>query len=136
MIKVRLWGEVDEINELKAYLKTLPRIRVKSCSAAHSDRGESEYKRIYIELDIMQASAVPAAQPNGTQQTTAQQPTGFPVVIQELIESLYDGVNYDVAGRLSYTPAQLARAFAIAKQLCEFGIVDLKEVEAFVRRVT
>ena len=52
MVKIRLWGTPEEISEMKDYLKSLLRLRVNSCSEPCSDRGESIYKRVYMEVEL------------------------------------------------------------------------------------
>lgn len=52
MVKVRLWGTLEEIRAFADFLKKQPQVRVLSRSAECSDRGESEYKRIYIEAEL------------------------------------------------------------------------------------
>lgn len=53
MVKVRLWGTVEEMQPLIEYLKRQPRLRVMSVSGSCKDRGESEYSRIYIEVEML-----------------------------------------------------------------------------------
>lgn len=120
MIKIRLWGELNEITELKEYLKTLPRLRLTYASEPCADRGESAYKRIYLELNLIDAAAAPEPQS------------------QEVLQALWENLYYSLSeenGRLAvYSPSKLARAYSIAKQICEFGIVDNQEVEEFVNK--
>lgn len=52
MVKIRLWGTPEEIAEMKDYLKSLLRLRVNSCSEPCPDRGESIYKRVYMEVEL------------------------------------------------------------------------------------
>lgn len=53
MIKVRLWGESAEIEELVERLcNELPSVRVLSVSGHYKDRGSSVYERVYIDVAI------------------------------------------------------------------------------------
>lgn len=120
MIKVRLWGELEEVTAFKEYLKAQPRLRLTYASEPCADRGESAYKRIYLELNLIDAAAAPEPQ--------SQE------VLQALLENLYYSLSEE-NGRLAvYSPSKLARAYAIAKQLCEFELVDKQEVEDFVNK--
>ena len=120
MIKVRLWGELEEVTAFKEYLKAQPRLRLTYSSEPCADRGESAYKRIYLELNLIDAAAAPELQ--------SQE------VLQALLENLYYSLSEE-NGRLAvYSPSKLARAYAIAKQLCEFELVDKQEVEDFVNK--
>ncbi len=59
MIKVRLWGELEEVNKLAELISGLtPRIRVLSCSRNYSDRGASVYNRVYIEVELHSAATI------------------------------------------------------------------------------
>lgn len=120
MIKIRLWGELNEITELKEYLKTLPRLRLTYASEPCKDRGESAYKRIYLELNLIDAAAAPELQ--------SQE------VLQALWENLYYSLSEENGRLVVYSPSKLARAYSIAKQLCEFDLVDKQEVEDFVNK--
>ncbi len=120
MIKIRLWGELNEITELKEYLKTLPRLRLTYASEPCKDRGESTYKRIYLELNLIDAAAAPELQ--------SQE------VLQALWENLYYSLSEENGRLVVYSPSKLARAYSIAKQLCEFDLVDKQEVEDFVNK--
>ena len=125
MIKIRLWGELNEITELKEYLKTLPQLRLTYASEPCADRGESAYKRIYIEASL-RSSEVPDIANSAEPQERE--------VLQALIENLYYSLSEE-NGRLAvYSPSKLARAYVIAKQLCEFELVDKQEVEDFVNK--
>ena len=53
MIKVRLWGESLEIEELVERLcNELPGVRVLSISGHYKDRGASVYERVYLDVVI------------------------------------------------------------------------------------
>lgn len=125
MIKIRLWGELNEITEFKEYLKAQPRLRLTYASEPCADRGESAYKRIYIEASL-RSSEVPDIANSAEPQERE--------VLQALIENLYYSLSEE-NGRLAvYSPSKLARAYVIAKQLCEFELVDKQEVEDFVNK--
>ena len=56
MVKVRLWGELEEMNKLAELISTLkPRVRILSCSKNYSDRGASVYNRIYMDVELHSA---------------------------------------------------------------------------------
>lgn len=52
MVKIRLWGLEEEISKFAELLKMQDCIHITQCSSPYSDRGESEYKRIYLEAEI------------------------------------------------------------------------------------
>ncbi|MBD5585523.1 MAG: hypothetical protein HDQ88_10605 [Clostridia bacterium] len=52
MVKIRLWGLPDEIKAVSDFLKAQPQVRITYRSSERNDRGESEYKRIYIEAEL------------------------------------------------------------------------------------
>lgn len=52
MIKIRLWGTEEEISKFADLLKEQACIRIMQRSTPYADRGESEYKRIYLEAEI------------------------------------------------------------------------------------
>lgn len=59
MIKIRLWGELEEVNKLAELISGLtPRIRVLSCSRNYSDRGTSVYNRVYMDVELHAAATV------------------------------------------------------------------------------
>ncbi len=59
------------------------------------------------------------------------------VVLNELIENLYFSISEDERKMFEIVSKErLARAYAIAKQLYEYDLVDKDEVEAFVAKVT
>lgn len=61
MIKVRLWGELEEVNKLAEIISELsPRVRVLSVSRNYSDRGVSVYNRVYMDVKLHELSAEPA----------------------------------------------------------------------------
>lgn len=125
MIKIRLWGELNEITELKEYLKTLPRLRLTYSSEPCADRGESAYKRIYIEASLRSSETPDIANSAEPQERE---------VLQALIENLYYSLSEENGRLVVYSPSKLARAYSIAKQLCEFDLVDKQEVEDFVNK--
>ena len=55
-------------------------------------------------------------------------------VLQALIENLYYSLSEENGRLVVYSPSKLARAYSIAKQLCEFDLVDKQEVEDFVNK--
>lgn len=53
MIKVRLWGELEDVNKLAELISGLtPRLRVLSCSKNYADRGASVYTRVYMDVEL------------------------------------------------------------------------------------
>ena len=53
MIKIRLWGELEEVNKLAELISGLtPRLRVLSCSKNYADRGASVYTRVYMDVEL------------------------------------------------------------------------------------
>ena len=59
MIKIRLWGELEEVNKLAELISGLtPRIRVLSFSRNYSDRGTSVYNRVYMDVELHAAATV------------------------------------------------------------------------------
>ncbi len=52
MVKVRLWGTPEEVKAMKEYLKSLLQLHVTYCSEPCSDRGESVYQRVYMEIQL------------------------------------------------------------------------------------
>lgn len=53
MVKVRLWGEPAELEELiEKICNEFPAVRVLSVSEPCNDRGASVYKRCYIEVAL------------------------------------------------------------------------------------
>lgn len=58
-------------------------------------------------------------------------------VLNALIENLYFSIREDNGKTFEvYSKEKLARAYAIAKQLFEYDLVDKAEVESFVAKVT
>ena len=51
-----------------------------------------------------------------------------------MIENLYYSLSEENGRLVVYSPSKLARAYSIAKQLCEFDLVDKQEVEDFVNK--
>ncbi len=125
MIKVRLWGELEEVTAFKEYLKAQPRLRLTYSSEPCADRGESAYKRIYIEASLRSSEAPDIANRAEPQERE---------VLQALIENLYYSLSEENGRLIVYSPSKLARAYSIAKQLCEFDLVDKQEVEDFVNK--
>ena len=59
MVKVRLWGELEEVNKLAELISLLkPRVRILSCSKNYSDRGASVYNRVYMDVELHTAGKV------------------------------------------------------------------------------
>lgn len=57
MIKIRLWGELEEVNKLAELISNLaPQIRVLSCSRNYSDRGASVYNRVYMDVKLCEVN--------------------------------------------------------------------------------
>ena len=125
MIKVRLWGELEEVTAFKEYLKAQPRLRLTYSSEPCADRGESTYQRIYIEASLRSSEAPDIANSAEPQERE---------VLQALIENLYYSLSEENGRLVVYSPSKLARAYSIAKQLCEFDLVDKQEVEDFVNK--
>ena len=125
MIKVRLWGELEEVTAFKEYLKAQPRLRLTYASEPCKDRGESTYKRIYIEASLRSSETPDIANSAEPQERE---------VLQALIENLYYSLSEENGRLVVYSPSKLARAYSIAKQLCEFDLVDKQEVEDFVNK--
>lgn len=60
MVKVRLWGELEEVNKLAEIISGLsPRVRVLSISRNYSDRGASVYNRVYMDVKLHEPPAAP-----------------------------------------------------------------------------
>ena len=67
MVKVRLWGENSEIEELLELIRNkLDGVRVLSVSGHYKDRGTSVYERCYIDVALTEQSA---KQPTPKEQT-------------------------------------------------------------------
>lgn len=59
MVKVRLWGELEEVNKLAELISGLsPHIRILSCSKNYADRGASVYNRVYMDVELHAAAKV------------------------------------------------------------------------------
>ena len=57
MVKLRLWGEPDEMEKLiELICNELPAIRVLSVSKPYKDRGASVYNRCYLDVAINKQS--------------------------------------------------------------------------------
>ncbi len=55
MIKIRLHGTKDEIDNALAQLKMLPSIKILSESEPYADdRGNSAYSRVYVDAEVAQ----------------------------------------------------------------------------------
>lgn len=53
MLKIRLWGESAEIEEMIEELcNKTPRLRVLSVSGHYKDRGASVYERCYLDVEL------------------------------------------------------------------------------------
>lgn len=50
MVKIRLHGTLEEINEAKQHMESV--FKVLSESATYKDRGKTEYYRIYLDCEI------------------------------------------------------------------------------------
>ncbi len=57
MVKVRLHGTPEEIKRFADYLEALPRIQVNQRSEPYSDRGESVYQRVYMDVELSESAA-------------------------------------------------------------------------------
>lgn len=59
MVKLRLWGELEEVNKLAEFISALrPFVRILSCSKNYSDRGTSVYNRIYMDVELHTSAKV------------------------------------------------------------------------------
>ena len=59
MSKVRLWGELEEVNKLAELISSLtPWIRILSCSRNYNDRGDSVYNRVYMDVKLHAEQAI------------------------------------------------------------------------------
>lgn len=57
MIKIRLWGELEEVNKLAELISNLAsQIRVLSCSRNYSGRGASVYTRVYMDVELCEVN--------------------------------------------------------------------------------
>ena len=52
MIKVRLEGEPEEVEEFIKFLATLPRLSMLSESGKYANRGKSKYVRVYLDMKL------------------------------------------------------------------------------------
>lgn len=52
MVKLRLWGEEEELRELMKHISLDEDVKVLSMSDPYPDRGKSEYVRIYIDIRL------------------------------------------------------------------------------------
>lgn len=53
MVKIRLWGESQEIEALiERICNSTPGIRVLSVSGHYKDRGASVYERCYLDVEL------------------------------------------------------------------------------------
>lgn len=53
MVKLRLHGEIEEINQFVEFISTLsPQVRILSGSGNYKDRGASVYTRVYMDLEL------------------------------------------------------------------------------------
>lgn len=50
MVKIRLWGLLEDIELAKQELEK--NFRVLSVSCPYKDRGESEYYRLYVDVEL------------------------------------------------------------------------------------
>lgn len=61
MVKVRLHGETEDLNEFTEFLSKLsPWVRILSISRNYKDRGASVYNRVYIDVELHQIEKVNA----------------------------------------------------------------------------
>lgn len=120
MVKVRLHGEYEEVTEFAKLLERVPTVKVMSRSDGYPDRGKSVYERVYIDAKIV---------PEPSEEKRE--------ALDDLIESLYLALSDMREGKLKVlSVSKLARAYSIAKQLYEYGLADLSEVEEFADKTT
>lgn len=50
MIKIRLWGKLEELEQSKEELQKS--FKVLFVSQPYKDRGKSEYYRVYVEVEL------------------------------------------------------------------------------------
>lgn len=61
MVKVRLHGETEDLNEFTEFLSKLsPWVRILSISRNYKDRGASVYNRVYMDVELHQIEEVNA----------------------------------------------------------------------------
>lgn len=61
MIKLRLHGETEDLNEFTEFLSKLsPWVRILSISRNYKDRGASVYNRVYMDVELHQIEEVNA----------------------------------------------------------------------------
>lgn len=61
MMKLRLHGETEDLNEFTEFLSKLsPWVRILSISRNYKDRGASVYNRVYIDVELHQIEKVNA----------------------------------------------------------------------------
>lgn len=58
MIKLRLWGEREEVNKLEELICNSGLVRVTSISEPYKDRGASVYERVYMDVVLIDDGAV------------------------------------------------------------------------------
>ena len=76
MVKIRLWGELEEVNKLAEIISGLkPRVRILSCSKNYSDRGASVYNRVYMDVTLHSAAQVNQDFEKSLAPATVQTPT-------------------------------------------------------------
>ena len=52
MIKIRLHGVEEEISEYLNKIKKDKDVKILSESSLYADRGKSEYKRLYLDVEV------------------------------------------------------------------------------------
>ena len=57
-------------------------------------------------------------------------------VLNDLLENLYFAISENGDALEINSVAKLARAYSIAKQLCEYDLADEQEVEDFANKIT
>ena len=53
MLKLRLEGTVEEIEEFAEWLENMPRVNVSSQSKDYANRGKSTYSRRYLDVKLV-----------------------------------------------------------------------------------
>ena len=54
MVKIRLWGTLEEVTETIDQLEKDTFFRILYVSDPYSDRGKSSYYRVYAEVEILE----------------------------------------------------------------------------------
>lgn len=56
MIKLRVEGEPEEVEEFRIFLAAIPRLNILSESGKYANRGSSKYVRVYLDTKLNAAS--------------------------------------------------------------------------------